>query len=413
MTVDNYINALERIRNGLENVNLAVCEVIGALKAERLKAQREAKSEEAKRNALLLEKEISAFNFTKKEIDKMPNYVSAVFKNGRIKAKIRKRNGYYEIRCQIFNHKISSTSKNLETAKKRFVDKLNAVLLPRQEKDVYSYSVLFSTFADKWLEIKKRTTKTATFNEYARQIERDLKPAFNGLALHQITREMVQSYLFTKVDAGKMRTAQKLKLVLKCIFDLAESDYNLPSPMKKVVLPPHEKKRGEPLSLAEERTLVEFCQREANVASSALLVTLYFGLRRGELKTIEVNGSALTVTTGKTRLGQEVKRTIPFTPAFKNVLAHVDFETARNTNVNTIYTTFKRLFPNHHPHELRYTFISRCKECGVNPEVVMLWAGHEADGDVKSSRVNRRYTVYSPEYLEKEALKVNYTLYKP
>ncbi len=38
----------------------------------------------------------------------------------------------------------------------------------------------------------------------------------------------------------------------------------------------------------------------------------------------------------------------------------------------------------------------------------MLWAGHEEDSDVKSSRVNRGYTVYSTDYLKSEAQKVNY-----
>lgn len=57
-----------------------------------------------------------------------------------------------------------------------------------------------------------------------------------------------------------------------------------------------------------------------------------------------------------------------------------------------------------------YTYITRCKECGVNPEVVMLWDGHEQDKDVKSSRVDRGYTDYSEEYLLKEAAKVQYDI---
>ena len=70
----------------------------------------------------------------------------------------------------------------------------------------------------------------------------------------------------------------------------------------------------------------------------------------------------------------------------------------------------RRLFPEHHPHELRYTFITRCKECGVNPELVMLWDGHEMDEDVKTSKVDRGYTDYSDEYQLQEAEKVNYKI---
>ena len=88
----------------------------------------------------------------------------------------------------------------------------------------------------------------------------------------------------------------------------------------------------------------------------------------------------------------------------------VDFEKAKNTNLGAIKSTMRRLFPEHHPHELRYTFITRCKECGVNPELVMLWEGHEMDDDVKTSKVDRGYTDYSDEYQLQEAEKVNYKI---
>ena len=48
------------------------------------------------------------------------------------------------------------------------------------------------------------------------------------------------------------------------------------------------------------------------------------------------------------------------------------------------------------------------KECGVNPEVVMLWVGHESDNDVKTSRVDRGYTTYSDDYLLSEINKIHY-----
>ena len=131
--------------------------------------------------------------------------------------------------------------------------------------------------------------------------------------------------------------------------------------MKKIVLPYYESKKGSALTREEEKKLVEFCiSHRENEASSALLVLLYFGLRRSELNSIRVKNEILTCTTSKTKMGRsEVKRSIPFTPVFRRVLPFVDFEKAKNTNLNTIYTTFKRLFPNHHTHELRYNFITR------------------------------------------------------
>ena len=181
--------------------------------------------------------------------------------------------------------------------------------------------------------------------------------------------------------------------------------------MRKIALPYYESKKGKAFTKEEERRLVDFCiSHKENEATSAILVLLYFGLRRSELKTIRVEDERLTCVTSKTRRGRsDVERTIPFTPVFKRVLPYVDFEKAKQTNVNTIHTTIKRLFPDHHVHELRYTFITRAKEAGCNQEAVMIWAGHSFDKDCVTSAVDRGYTDYSQEYLTQEAQKINYT----
>ena len=107
----------------------------------------------------------------------------------------------------------------------------------------------------------------------------------------------------------------------------------------------------------------------------------------------------------KERLGQNVVlRKIPFTPQVKKALPYIDFEKAKNTNLNTISTRMKRLLPNHHPHELRHTFISRCKEAGVASEVVSIWAGHSLSGTITSTV----YTHYSEVFQLKEAEKIVY-----
>lgn len=56
------------------------------------------------------------------------------------------------------------------------------------------------------------------------------------------------------------------------------------------------------------------------------------------------------------------------------------------------------------------TYITRAKECGCNPELVMKWVGHEFDADVKTSRVDRGYTTYSQEYILQEINKIDYEL---
>ena len=112
------------------------------------------------------------------------------------------------------------------------------------------------------------------------------------------------------MDEGKFRTAEKLHLAFSCIFDLAADDLGVVSPMKKIVLPYHESKKGSALTKAEEKTLVEFCvSHKDNAASSALFVMLYCGLRRSELKSIRTEENFLICTTSKQRQGMHHEQT--------------------------------------------------------------------------------------------------------
>ena len=365
------------------------------------------------------------FTFTKKEMKLIPTMYKKIFACNNQIIPYRYHKGVYEAHYRRHGLDVFACAKDFDAMKRKFIAKLakmagdNVIPVTERNKPVIrpkevkkENCVLFTDYVNQWLEIKRKTTKPTTFKEYERLCRFNLEATFKGMAVGEMTRAVIQEYLFKIVDEGKHRTAEKLSQIMTCIFDLACEDLNIPSPMKKIVLPYYETKKGTALTKEEENRLVRFClDNPDHAASSALLVLLYFGLRKSELCTIKVEGEKLTCTASKTRLGRgEVKRSIPFTPVFKRVLPYVDFEKAKNTNVHTIETTFKRLFPTHHPHELRYNFITRAKECGVAGEVVMLWAGHTFDKDVKTSAVDRGYTTYSEEFLLKEAEKVNYEL---
>lgn len=219
------------------------------------------------------------------------------------------------------------------------------------------------------------------------------------------------------IKEGKNRTAHKVKQLLGAIFDIAAEDHNIKSPLTKIVLPHYEVEKGEVLTIEEEKQLVEFCISHQNIrAVSSLLVLLYTGMRIGELRSMtyhdEGEYSYIECETEKVRKGYAaVFRKIPISPMLKKVLPYIDFEKARNSSQKYISDTLKTSFNGkHHPHELRYTFISRCKEYGCNLELVMLWDGHQFDKDVASSKVDRGYTQYSNDYYFREIEKVTYEL---
>lgn len=365
---------------------------------------------------------LNTFKLSTKELLAMPKKIQKLFAYDDKLISYRFHKGVFEVHYRRNGLDIYASSKDFQDMKRKFIQLLSNAQptqkLPTRnmhEPATYNekyYNILFLDYLNQWLSTKKVTVKASTYAEYERLCEKNLKSAFPDTPIVEMTRGIIQEYLFKFIHAGKARTAQKLHLILTCIFDLAVEDLDIKNPMKKIELPYYESKKGSAFTKQEERVLVDNCIKNPNAAaSSALLILLYFGLRQSELASISVDNETLTCITSKQLKGRvEVTRSIPFTPMVKKVLHYIDFEKAKETKQRTIASAMKRLFPKHHPHELRYTFITRCKECGVNPEVVMLWDGHSFDKDVRTTEVDRGYTDYSQEYLRKEALKVDYEL---
>lgn len=346
--------------------------------------------------------------FKPKEINSMPDYLKKLFTINDKIVTYRYVDGLYQARFRRDGYNIEVASKSFDLMKQKFLDKL---LATEKAKQNVGYP-LFADFINEWLKIKKQTVKESTYNSYVHLLTRNVLPKFGHYHVNEITRKDIQDFLFELTDEGKNRTAQKLKLLLSAIFDVIVEDYGIKTPMAKIVLSHYEVKKGKAFTKGEEKMIIDFCKANPHYAgNSALLVLLYTGMRVGELGTMTYDDAFVYCESEKTRKGYaKVIRQIPVSPMLKKVLPIVDLEQAKATNRYTIRDALKRIFPERHVHELRYTFVTRAKECGCNPELVMKWVGHEFDADVKTSRVDRGYTTYSQEYSLQEINKIDYEL---
>ena len=392
--MDNAVaQLLESVKRQNELYEKVLSELVPKIRKSRVKGNR--------RNVL---------KFSKKEILQMPTVYQSIFAAGNLIVHYRlRKDGVYEARFHRQGIDIEVSSKDFSVLKQKFIEKLRNFKVNHDGKA--NVVKTFAEYAEEWLNIKRVTTKPSTYAEYARMLNRDILPIFGNKPVLEIDRSALQSFLLTYVDNGTIRTADKLFLVLRCIFDVVADDYCISSPMKKVIVPNYQSKKGSAFTYEEEQQLINYCLSNLNKDTShALMVLLYTGLRRSELASLNViNGVWLECDTSKERMGKNVvKRKIPLTPMMKRVLPYIDFEKAKNVNLSSLHTTMKRVFPQRHLHELRYTFITRCKECGVHGEVVMLWDGHEEDKTVHSSRIDRGYTDFSDKFMLREAEKVDY-----
>lgn len=355
--------------------------------------------------------ERGTFTFTNKELSQMSDDTKKLFIYNNNIVRYRYHNGVYQARFRRDGYNIEVASKDFEMMKNKFFAALMEQTVHRPSK-----KPLMKDYLIQWLSEKKPTLKEVTYKSYESLIKTELIPNFGEKHVDQVNRKEIQEYLFRVVGQGKNRTAQKIKQLLGAVFALAVEDYDFKNPMTKIKLPHYEVKKGSPLSKTEEKQLIDFCIKNSHLYGiHSLLVLLYTGMRLGELASMKIesenNYTFITCETEKIRKGYAaVRRRIPISPMFRKIWDMIDFEKAKVASSKTLSDTIKKVFPERHVHELRYTFISRCKECGCNLELVMLWDGHEFDKDVRTSKVDRGYTQYSDEIYFGDIEKVNYEL---
>lgn len=345
--------------------------------------------------------------FTQKEIDAMSEPVKILLIYSGYEIRYRTIKNTYQVRFRRDGYNIELCARDLATLKVRFLTAIEKAVPVKKLT-----TPLLKDYITEWLAIKKTTVKESTLNGYINLIQAHIIPAFGDKRLEEITRADVQNYLTQLVNQEKYRTAEKLKIQLNAIFEVAVADYNFKSPMTKVELAKYETKKGSSLSLAEEKFVVDYCiLHRDNPAYQAILILLYTGMRIGELVSAFLHENYIECETEKVRKGKAKEfRKIPISPMLRKVMQYIDFEAAKSSKKDYIYRCFQKILPDRHTHELRYTFITRAKECGCNLELVMLWDGHKFDKDVVTSAVDRGYTTYSDGYYFREIEKINYEL---
>lgn len=334
-------------------------------------------------------KEISASPLlTDKEITEMPKPFNPTYKVGKITAKIRlKQNGTYEIRCCVNGQNFSSASTLLADAKKKFAEKLKAAVPKYASTNVKT--TYLEDYMRQWLEtVKKPYIKEDTYKRlYLQVFNAYIIPNFGKRDIKTIKPLELQTFINSFTEAEKFRTAQKLQQVLSALFDYAVTDEIISrSPMAKVKIGYYEQKHGVPLTRSEEKEFIQKLKDSPTIYAQAFAFILYTGLRRSEVASAVVDDKWITVTTAKQRKGKSEKiRRIPISPMLKSVMPLIDIGKIVKVSPGVLTKRFKMLFPNHHLHDLRHTFITRCQECGIQREIVSLWAGHAADSSITST----------------------------
>ena len=348
----------------------------------------------------------TAFEKIKKELKRMPQKFRDIFNREWFEKHLRRKtNGLYEIRCTINYVPYSGAGKTVDKAAENFINNIASTRNAKAKTNV-AKRILFNDFAEKWFKlIKKPVIKPNTYKNYLNNYTVHIQPYFKNKSIDSITAMQIQPLLL-KLERQKIyNVLRNVKLLLTQIFQSALGErlikYN---PMDGVHTLKHEPKKSVALSVVEESKLLVI----DNPYKLSYVFLLFAGMRRGELCSARIEEDFIIVDDGKIKAGRnQTTRKIPITPMLAPYLAGItkkEFKAAISVTPDVLTKNFKKICPNHHLHELRHTFITRCQECGVPREVVSVWAGHAADKTMTSTV----YTHFTDEFMLKEAKKVDY-----
>lgn len=359
------------------------------------------KKEEEKRK-------LGVLHFTQEEWKKMPKNVKRAFKVHGIFGRPRMtEDGLYQIRTRAHGLNIQVTHKDFTVCKELYVQALENAL-EGVETSKRKAPVCFIEYMCQWLgTVKKPSVKPVTYADYRQTFIAYISPAFSERKIKDISRQELQEFINSYSESGKNRTAKKIYQLLNAAFDYAVEDELISkSPMERVVLPKYEQEHGQALTRAEEKEFIERAKKTSYFG--ALIFLLYTGLRRSELASVVIDSAWIRLVSAKQRKGTTVKeRSIPITPMLEKVLPALNLSEVKTVNPSMLTKWVNKIMPNHHCHDLRHTFITRCQECGVPTPIVSLWAGHKISG-IDSSLTVQVYSHYSEETQLLEARKVRY-----
>ena len=131
-------------------------------------------------------------------------------------------------------------------------------------------------------------------------------------------------------------------------------------------------------------------------------IALYTGVRPYEYKSVKLVGNMIIAQNCKRKnaaLGKIEWKRIPVSPMLAPYLNGAEI---RFYIPEVVRDKFKSILPNHTLKDMRTTFYTRCKTCGVAPEALKEFMGHTGNG------LERAYTDLPDEFLIAEAQKIKY-----
>ena len=265
-----------------------------------------------------------------------------------------------------------------------------------------------------WQADKKQYVKRSTYSAYSLLVNNHLIPAFTGA--YDVTEEMAQSFVFTKLEQGLgQKSVKDILIVLKMILRFAVKQGFMQHREIDVKFPTErERQELEVLSRGSQKQIMEYVQKHFTFMNLGIYICLCAGLRIGEVcalvwDDIDVENGVINVSKTIQRIyvieeGEKHTEVIIDTPKSKNSIREIPIAkdllkmikpfkkvvngsfyvlttSAQPTEPRTYRNYYKRLMkeldmPKLKFHGLRHSFATRCIESHCDYKTVSVLLGH-------------------------------------
>lgn len=270
-----------------------------------------------------------------------------------------------------------------------------------------------------WLASAKLRVKKSSYCCYEKLISKHILPYFEDIGYGELGTPIINAFAEHKLKYGKIngigglsaKSVHDILVVMRSVAKYAEQEYGFKNPMRNVSMPKSERKEAEVFNKDERGRLQSYLQKNPTESNLGILLTMYSGLRIGELcaltwndidfqngvihiskavqRVAERSGSGKTTVAVTTPKSKTSVRVIPIPAFVLDMLkqnkrlgsSYILSGTNKPIEPRTMQNRFKAVLKEcgirgANFHLLRHTYATVCIENGFDAKTVSELLGH-------------------------------------
>lgn len=256
--------------------------------------------------------------------------------------------------------------------------------------------------------------KESTLANYQNKFEKHILPEFGDIPCADLTAGRINAFINKKLADGLSASyVRDIFTVFKTMLKYAQEEYGFRLSLKNVTLPKAERKQVEKISDEQQKKLVAYLKGNMSITAFGILLSLYMGLRIGELcglkwedvdfhnKILHIRRTVQRISSANGNRKTKIVISAPKSATSFREIAIPDalmkyFEMFRSeadhfilsgtdkpVEPRTMQYRYKKILrtaevEDHNYHKLRHTFATNSAEKGFNVKALSAVLGHSS-----------------------------------